>query len=92
MNKERVRRLIRSGRMRKAGLDAIRRHLDDTDISGRRPESGGFEIPKDILRALTRDPAVWRNFQRFPESYRRIRVGWIDSSRNRPEFFKRRLA
>ena len=78
--------------MRKAGLEAVRRHLDDADVSGRGLESGSFKIPKDILRALKRDPAVWRNFQSFPESYRRIRVGWIDGSRNRPDFFKQRLA
>jgi hypothetical protein len=28
------------------------------------------------------DPAAWKNFQRFPASYKRIRVGWIDASRS----------
>jgi uncharacterized protein YdeI (YjbR/CyaY-like superfamily) len=79
MNKERVRRLIEQRRMTKAGLDAAG-GLDEA-----------FRVPADILRALKKDPETWRNFQRFPESYKRIRVGWIDNSRNRPDFFERRL-
>ncbi|MGH2568684.1 MAG: YdeI/OmpD-associated family protein, partial [Bacteroidota bacterium] len=48
-------------------------------------------IPPDILRALKKNKAVWKNFQNFPESYKRIRIGWIDASRNRPDFFRKRL-
>lgn len=32
-----------------------------------------WEIPEDILKRLKRDPTIWKNFQRFPESYKRIR-------------------
>src|SRR6266508_2822224 len=51
-----------------------------------------WEMPKDILRRLMRDPATWKNFQRFPQSYKRIRVGWIAAARRRPDVFKQRLA
>ena len=50
-----------------------------------------FKVPADILKALKEDEETWRHFQAFPESYRRIRVGWIDGSRNRPDFFDQRL-
>ena len=50
-----------------------------------------FLFPKDILRALKRDPRVWENFQAFPESYKRIRVAYIDAARKRPEEFRKRL-
>ena len=80
MNRERVRRLIRSGRMTKAGLAAI-------EHTGK----GAAELPADILRKLTTDPTTWKNFQRFPASYKRIRIGWIAAGRHRPEVFRQRL-
>jgi uncharacterized protein YdeI (YjbR/CyaY-like superfamily) len=79
MNKERVRRLVAEGKMTPAGLAAA----GDID--------GPYRVPADILRALKRDKETWANFQKFPESYKRIRVGWIDGSRDSPEFFERRL-
>lgn len=81
MNKERVRRLINEGKMTPAGLAAA------GDLS-----TDGFVIPTQILRELKRDPEVWENFQRFPESYRRIRIGWIvGPMKQRPEESERRL-
>ena len=50
-----------------------------------------FIFPEDILDALRQDPAVWENYVSFPESYRRIRVAYIDAARNRPEEFEKRL-
>ena len=80
MNRERVRRLIKSGRMTKAGLAAI-------EHTGK----GSAKLPADILRRLKEDPTTWKNFQRFPASYKRIRIGWIAAGRHRPEVFKQRL-
>ena len=48
-------------------------------------------LPADIVRKLQRDPTTWRNYLRFPASYKRIRIGWIDAARARPEVFKQRL-
>ncbi|TFG88726.1 MAG: hypothetical protein E4H18_01620 [Hyphomicrobiales bacterium] len=80
MNKERIRRLEAMGRMTPAGHAVIGNVLSER-----------FEVPADILAALQVDEETWRNFQAFPESYQRIRVGWIDASRNRPDFFETRL-
>jgi uncharacterized protein YdeI (YjbR/CyaY-like superfamily) len=80
MNRERVRRLIKSGRMTKAGLAAI-------EHTGK----GSSKLPADILERVKQDPATWRNFQRFPASYKRIRVGWISAARHRREVFNQRL-
>jgi uncharacterized protein YdeI (YjbR/CyaY-like superfamily) len=79
-NKERVRRLIRAGLMTPAGMEKIR---------GRMSEE--FVLPPDIVRELKRDPKVWKNFQRFPKWYQRVRVGWLDMSRGRDEIFQARL-
>jgi uncharacterized protein YdeI (YjbR/CyaY-like superfamily) len=83
MNRVRAARLIAARRMTRAGLEKI--PLDD------RPGRRRFEVPPDILRALKADPVVWKNFRRFPDSYRQIRVGWIDGARRRPAEFRKRL-
>lgn len=80
MNRERVRRLMKAGRMTKAGLVAI-------EHTG----TGSAKLPDDIVARLRKDPAAWRNFQRFPASYKRIRVGWIAAARHRREVFEQRL-
>src|SRR3954453_16613198 len=64
MNRERVLRLRDAGRITAAGLDAI----GDLDTP--------FELPSDIAAALKADAETWRNYQAFPDSYRRIRVGF----------------
>jgi uncharacterized protein YdeI (YjbR/CyaY-like superfamily) len=79
MNKERARRLIDQGKMTQAGLDKLG-YVSDK-----------LEIPPDILEALQADEQVWENFQQFPDSYKRIRIGWIDGVRQRPEEFQKRL-
>ncbi len=50
-----------------------------------------FVFPKDILDELKKDPAVWENFQSFSDSYKRIRIAYIDDARKRPEQFRKRL-
>jgi len=88
MNIERLRRLIRQRKVRKAGLEAAKSVM--VDIRRARITTS-FTIPPDILRALKKNPTIWRNFSLYPVSYKRIRIGWIDGSRNRPEFFEKRL-
>lgn len=80
LNKERARRLIKNKRMTKAGLAVM------SDVTAAK-----FKIPEDILKALKKDKETWKNFQKLPGSYKRIRIGFIHNSRNRPEFFKKRL-
>ena len=50
-----------------------------------------FVFPKDIIAEIKKDKVVWDNYQSFSNSYKRIRVAYIDSARNRPEEFKKRL-
>ncbi|MCX6706954.1 MAG: YdeI/OmpD-associated family protein [Candidatus Woesearchaeota archaeon] len=87
MNKERMHRLIRQKRMTSAGLKAV---------------SGVFDIPKhgdgklivapDILKVLKADKKAWKNFQDFPEGYKKVRIGYIESQRRHShEMFKKSL-
>ena len=50
-----------------------------------------FVYPADILDALRQDPDAWKNYERFTDSYRRIRVAYIEDARRRPEEFQKRL-
>jgi uncharacterized protein YdeI (YjbR/CyaY-like superfamily) len=50
-----------------------------------------FIIPSDILKTIKANDEAWRNFQKFSDSYKRIRIAFIDGARNRPEEFKKRL-
>ncbi|HSV62611.1 MAG TPA: YdeI/OmpD-associated family protein [Chthoniobacterales bacterium] len=79
-NKERVRRMTRAGLMMPAGMEKIQARMNEK-----------FVLSPDIVAALKRDPKVWRNFQRFPKWYQRVRVGWLDMSRGRSEIFQARL-
>ena len=80
LNKERVRRLDKLGLMNEEGL----RILPDM-----RPES--FTIDKDIETLLKEDDQLYQNFINFPELYRRIRIDTIQSYRNEPSIFDKRL-
>ena len=50
-----------------------------------------YVFPKDIIRKLKKDETVWQNFQSLSDSYKRIRVDYIDAARDRPEEFNKRL-
>ena len=92
MNKERVRRLIKAKKMTRFGLEIIQHHMENgAEISKHLIVLKKFKVPEDILRAIKSDPMVWKNFKKFPESYKRIRTGWIDGSRIRPDVYKKRL-
>jgi uncharacterized protein YdeI (YjbR/CyaY-like superfamily) len=86
MNKERVRRLIKAKKMTQFGLKSIEHHLDKKTLQPKK-----FILPDDILSSLKNNSKAWKNFQKFPASYKRIRIGWIDASRHRPEMFMIRL-
>ena len=54
--------------------------------------NSAFVYPQDILEKLQEDETVWQNYQGFPESYRRIRVAYIEDARKHPAEFEKRLA
>jgi len=92
MNKERVRRLIKAKKITRFGLEIIQHHMEkETNSSKQSVRVKKFIIPQDILNVLKADPLVWKNFKKFPKSYKHIRVGWIDASRNRHDYFIKRL-
>jgi uncharacterized protein YdeI (YjbR/CyaY-like superfamily) len=80
-NKERARRLINEGLMSPAGMAKIGDALKEER----------FTLKEDILAELKKDKTVWENYDRFPETYKKVRIGWIEGARNRPFEFRKRL-
>ena len=67
------------------GLNAVKHAFDASSKNSK------CIIKDDILRLLKEEKTTWENFQKFPESYKRIRIGWIEGARTRPDLFKKRL-
>jgi len=81
MNKARARRLVREGRMTAAGRAALGSALR------REP----LVVATDVRRALRAEPGAWARFEKLPVAYKRIRLGFIEGARGRPEIFATRL-
>ena len=79
-NKERARRLIKEGGMAPAGTAALGDALKEEKVV----------LKEDILSALKGNKEAWKNYKRFSEAYRRVRIGWIEAARKRPEEFRKR--
>ena len=80
LNKERVRRMEILGLMKEEGLKVL------PDM---RHES--FTVDEEIESRLKVDDQLYENYINFPELYRRIRIDTIQSYRNEPDIFNKRL-
>ncbi len=86
-NRQRLRKLVKTGRMRAAGLAAVEGRFDPSD-----PEEP-LELQQDVEEALRADEAAWRNFSSFSEEYRRLRVAYVEAGRRHGSLeFRKRLA
>lgn len=72
-NRERIRRLIANGKMTRAGLAAVTHAYAATEQK--------FAVADDILAAVRKDPAAWAQFRDLPESYLRVRAGYLEDQR-----------
>lgn len=79
-NKERLRWLFQQGRLHPSIENAVKDILAED-----------YVFPQDIIEAIRKDDAARKNYDRFSEPYKRIRIAYIDSSRKRPDEFKKRL-
>ncbi len=79
-NKQRLRKLVKEGKV----IPSI-----EASLKGILNEE--FIVPPDILEAIKTDEKAWTNFQKYSLEYNRIRVGYIEEARNRPDEFRKRL-
>ena len=91
LNKKRAEKMIRQGRMTKAGLakinDAKKTGLWDKDP---RPKISHV-VPDEFAAALAKNKKANENFDKFATTYRRHYIGWIAVAK-RAETKKRRIA
>lgn len=80
-NRERLKHLIAQGRV----MPEVFKDLAGLDLEN-------FKIAEDILAAIQGNEQAWENFQLFSDSYKRIRISYIEGARNRPQEFQKRLA
>ena len=79
LNKARARRLIDLGQMTPRGLET----LPDLERA--------FQVPDYIMQALSAVPEALQNFTALPPLYVRVRVGYIDEMRKKPDELSKRL-
>ena len=79
-NIERLRSLVAKKKVTKEVVDSLGDILNEE-----------FIIPPDILKIIKANKVAWKNFQKFSDSYKRIRIAFIHGARHRPEEFKKRL-
>ncbi len=79
-NKERLTWLLENKMIHPTWEDKIRNVLSDP-----------FIFPTDIIDRLKEDTMVWKNYLLFSDSYKRIRIAYIEAARKRPEEFEKRL-
>jgi uncharacterized protein YdeI (YjbR/CyaY-like superfamily) len=79
-NRERLRRMIEQGKVMPDVLESVRDVVEEE-----------FAFPADIEAALRAKRDVWANFQRYSGAYQRIRIAYIDTARDRPAEFQKRL-
>jgi len=80
-NKERLKWLASHNMIHPAILSRVQLVLEEK-----------FHFPPDIINEIRQDKEAWENYQHFSESYKRIRIAYIDSARKRPEEFRKRLS
>ena len=68
-NKERLAKLVAEGKVIKDVLATLGNIASEE-----------FETPKDILEAIKENKEAWKNFQKFSETYKRIRIAFIDGA------------
>lgn len=79
-NKERLRWLFEQQLIHPTLRSDVKRIIDEA-----------FLYPIDILDKLKLDEKVWSNYESFSEPYKRIRIAYIASAKQRPEEYEKRL-
>lgn len=92
LNLERVKKVLREGRMTEAGRAKLPADLETpTSVAPPKWVSAESPLPDLFASALNSNPAAAENFWKLAPSYRRKYVGWVMTAR-KEETRQRRLA
>lgn len=89
-NKRRIVKVIREGRMTKAGMAKVTFDVNKVDISQPKPKRPLVKMPEKIEEALKSRPKVWEAFRKIAPSLQRNYILWLSDAK-KPETFERRL-
>ena len=81
LNRERVERLVKSGKMTAAGLSVIEEAKKRGSWNQAYTNLKRDRIPPDLRKALAEDKRALDNFQRFANSYRNMYIQWVKSAK-----------
>jgi uncharacterized protein YdeI (YjbR/CyaY-like superfamily) len=79
-NKERLKWLLQKDRIHPSMIDTAKKILKEK-----------FIFPQDTITAIKNDSEAWKNYNNFSDTYKRIRIAYIDAARKRPDEFEKRL-
>lgn len=89
LNKRRMLKLIREGRMTESGLAKIDLAMLGDEAMAKQSK-GELDIPRFVKQALMASPKAWEHFQKLAPSHRRQYIRWIMDAK-REETRGRRL-
>ena len=90
LNRKRVAKMLKAGRMTEAGLSRIKAAKKNGmwNRDGKTPRS--LEMPSEFVEALAGNEKAKEHFEMLAPTYRRHYLGWIASAK-RPETRRRRI-
>jgi uncharacterized protein YdeI (YjbR/CyaY-like superfamily) len=80
LNKDRVKKLIKDGKMHPAGAKMIALARKNGMWNALK-KIDQMEIPDDLSKAFRKNKTALRNFESFPPSSKKIILGWIESAK-----------
>lgn len=80
INKQRIARLIKEGRMMPSGLKKVEEAKKNGDWAVLDPVDA-LQIPEDLMKALTRNKKARKNFEVFPPGIRKQLIYWVLSAK-----------
>ena len=90
LNKKRARKMIKAGRMTKAGLAKFKQAgRQKSEEKQGTPPTKRLVIPPDLKKALSANKKALSNFNNFAPSYRRLYIGWITAAKRKETREKR---
>jgi uncharacterized protein YdeI (YjbR/CyaY-like superfamily) len=79
-NKERLKYLVDNDQIHHSVLKKVQEIISEP-----------YVFPLDILAEIEKDKVAWNNYNALSDSYKRIRIAYIEGARKRPEEFTKRL-
>ena len=89
LNKQRVEKMIKSGKMRKAGMDRVGDAKRNGEWDAAYAVKDDVEMPPELETALNKNIKAKVNFDNFAPSYRRNYIGWVANAKRQETIDKR---